>query len=275
MKLRLRTVLSWLGVPILSASIVSTAYAQEPSLTVTQKKNFEQTMSEADAQTKSKLKKQYGDFEALMNASKDWDRKTASLHSQNTVKENALRKQIRKIDEAKLAKLKADAEQTEARYRKLFDCYKAVNSQLNTVRKLKNKTLTSLYQTQADALKVSVRFAKQDIQSKEDAYQTAKKSANAKMKKIRDSLSAIDPLEVQIRAAKNALKAPKDSRWSTWKSFTSSLTKTNRNAKTAANLLTSVNALTRQIVDSQQKIYNLENKIAEIIRKAESQLAGL
>jgi hypothetical protein len=147
--------------------------------------------------------------------------------------------------------------------------------QLKNAQKLNNKTLTALYKTQAETLKIPVQLAKQTIKAKEDAYQNAKRAANDKMKKLRDTLSGIDPIKAQIRSAKSALKPPKDSRWTTWKSFTSTLTKTHRNPKTAANLLTSVNDSTRQIIQLQQKIYNLQSKAAEVLRKTEAQLANV
>lgn len=250
-------------------------YASEPALTVTQKKNWEETLSQADASTKSRLQREYADFESLMQTSRELDQKIRAIQEQNAVKETTLRKQIQKIDEARIARLKAEAEQSKAKYQKLLDQYRTVNQQLETARKLKNKVLTTFYQTQADMLKVPVQLAKQEIKAKDDAYQNAKRSANDKMKRLRDTLSAIDPVKVQIRSAKSALKPPRDSRWTTWKSFTSTLTKTHRNPKTAASLLASVNDSTRQIIQLQHKIYTLESKAAEIMRKTEAQLASI
>jgi len=249
-------------------------FAAEPALTVTQKKNWEQTLAEADTPTRSKLQREFADFESLMQISRDLDRKIRQIQEQNAVKEAILRKEIRKVDEARLARLKAEAEQTKAKYQKLLDQYSIVNKQLESARKLKNKALISLYQSQADMLKLPVQLAKQEIKAKEDAYQNAKRSANDKIGKLRDTLSGIEPIKAQIRSAKSALKPPQDSRWTTWKSFTSTLTKTHRNPKNAASLLASVNDATRQIIRLQHQIYNLENKVAEILRNTEMQMSN-
>ena len=259
---------------VLASSWSHPVFAAEPALTVTQKKNWDQTLAEADTPTRNRLQREFADFESLMQISRDLDRKIREIQKQNAVKEAILRKEIRKVDEARLARLKAEADQTKAKYQKLLNQYSTVNKQLESARKLKNKTLISLYQAQADVLKIPVQLAKQEIKAKEDAYQNAKRSANDKIGKLRDTLSGIDPVKAQIRSAKSALKPPQDSRWTAWKSFTSTLTKTHRNPKTAASLLASVNDATRQIIRLQHQIYTLESKTAEILRKTELQMAN-
>ena len=246
------------------------AYAADPALTAAQKTAFDRTVAGADDAWAAKLTQQYREFETLLNSGKDWERKIADLHYRNEEALTAVRKRVQQIDADKLAKLKQAAEQTKAQHQKLFDLYRTANLQLDAARKLKNKTLTAVLKARADGLKVTVQLAKVEIKAKEESYQIAKKASAAKAKKVRDTLSAVSPLQIQIRAAKSALKAPRDSRQALWRTFTQALTK--RDAKTAAGMLASVNGVTRQMIDSQQKMHALENRIAETIRAAEGQL---
>ncbi|WP_123043080.1 hypothetical protein [Cohnella candidum] len=246
------------------------AWAASPDFTDSQKKEYERTLAAADDTWGPKLKQQHLDYVALKQSALEWEQKVSDLHYRSEEKLTTLRKRIQQIDADKLAKLKADAEQTKSRHQKLFDLYRSANQQLAAARKVKNKTLTALFQAQSDAYKIPVQLARQEIKNKDAAYQQARKATSAKMKKIRDELSAVSPLQVQIRALKSALKAPKDSQSTVWRSFTQSLSK--RDAKLSAGLLGSVNTATRQIVEQHRKMYELEGRIAEVIRKAEGML---
>lgn len=254
-----------------SLSAWNAAAAGVPEFTPAQKAAFDRTTAAAEPARATKLADGLREFEELRKSAADWDRKTSELHYRSEEALIAARKKAGKFDEAKVAKLKLQVDQAKERYKPLFDLYRSVNSQLEIARKVKNKTLTSALRAQADAMKITVQLARQDIRGKDDDYQTAKKAAAAKTKKVRDTLSAIAPLQVQIRAAKSALGAPKESRWTVWKSFVQALNK--KDGKTAADLLASVNSLSRQIVERQIKIHELESRIDGIIRTAEAQLA--
>lgn len=255
---------------MLAASTAAPAYAAAPALTATQKTAYDLTVSGADTAMADKLSQQHRDFETLQTAEREWEQRISDLHYGSEEAAMLLRKKIGQIDAAKLAKLKQTHEQTKAQHQKLFDLYKSVNMQLEAARKLKNKTLTSMLKAQADGLKIPVQLARMDIKNKGDAYSAAKQTASDKMKKIRGTLSGISPLQVQIKAAKSVLSAPKESRRTVWKSFTQSLTK--RDAKSAAGFLASVNVLSRQLIDQMQKIHALEKRVADVIRTAETQL---
>ena len=257
---------------LMLCSLIAAAsvFAADPALTVTQKKSYDKTLAAADSTSAAKLKQQYGEFELLLKTSREWDQKIESLHKSNTDKEAALRKRIGQIDAAKLDKLKQACEQAKSHYQKLNELYRSAKQQLAAAKKSKNKLLISVFQAQVNGLKLTVQLAQQDRQSKEATYRTASQAAQAKMKKIRGVLSGIDPIQVQIRAAKTALKAPKNSRSEVWNSFKKSLTK--QDAATAIRLLSTVNGLSRQLIDRQQHIYELESKIDGLNRTAETQL---
>jgi len=257
---------------LMLCSLIAAApvFAADPALTVTQKKSYDKTLTAADSASAAKLRQQYGEFESLLKSSREWDQKIDQLHKTNTDKEASLRKRIGQIDAAKLDKLKQACEQAKSHYQRLNELYRSAKQQLTVAKKSKNKLLISIFQAQVDGLKLTVQLAKQDRQSKESAYRTASQSAQAKMKKIRGTLSGIDPIQVQIRAAKAALKAPKNSRSEVWTGFKKSLTK--QDAANAVRLLSTVNGLTRQLIDRQQHIYELESKIEALNRTAETQL---
>lgn len=262
-------VLAW-AVTILAAAAIP-VHAAAPSLTVAQQKAFDRTVSAAESKTGDKLKRQHEEYLSLIAQSLEWEGKIKELHGRNAENESRIRGLIRKVDEEKLTRLLAEWEKSKAKYQKLFDLYRTVNAQLDAARKLKNKTLTSVLQAQADGLKIPVQLAREDIKAKKDAYESAKKAAAAKMKKIRGTLDGIESCESRIRAAKSAISGANQSRQSVWSAFTKSLTK--RDAKSASGLLDSVNSLTRQINERHRNIHSLETAIAGIIRSAEAQLA--
>jgi len=263
-----------IGLPTLLALAVflsaTPVYAADPVLTVTQKQAYDKTVAGADSAAAAKLKEQYQVYESLLKSSRDLDQKTSALHKQNSAKEAALRKQIGQIDAAKLDKLKQAYEQAKSQYRKFKTLHQAANQQLSLAKKLKNRLLTSICQAQVDSLKLTMQWARQANLAKETAHATARKSAQEKMKRIRAILGGIDPLQAQIRDAKRTWKAPKDDRADAWKTFKQALAK--RDAKSAANLLATVNSRTKQLIERQQRVYDLENQIAGLNRTAEAQL---
>ncbi|MBW5447526.1 hypothetical protein GE107_15820 [Cohnella sp. CFH 77786] len=265
---------TWLWAPLLlvaaAAAAASPALAASPDFTAYQKTAFDRSVAAADETLGTKLKQQFAEFEALRVSSRDWEQKISDLHYRSADEMAALRKRIPLIDADKIAKLKLTVEQTKKQHQNLFDLYRSANDGLKAARKLKNKTLTALLNAQVESLKLPVLLARQDIKNKDTAYQAAKKAAAAKMKKVRNTLSAVSPVQTRIKAAKSALTAPKDSRWTVWKSFTQSIGK--RDAKSAAGFLASVNALSRQIIERQRDIFELESRVADIIRTAEAQL---
>jgi hypothetical protein len=253
-----------------TGSAVPAGAAAAPELTATQQKAFDKTAAAADSALAARLRKLHAEYTSLKTQSQAWEQKIASAHSRNTADRDDLLKRIRLVDAAKLASLKKDAEDTRNRHQKLFDLYQTVNAQLKTARQLKSKTLVSVLTLQAGGMKIPVQLARQEIKAKEEAYQSARKAADAKMKKLRNALAAADPIWARIRASKSALKAPSDSRRTVWNAYTKSLGK--QDAKSACDFLASVNALTRQILERQQKICELEEKVAAIIRDTENQL---
>jgi len=248
-------------------------YAADPTLTPTQQKAFDRTVAAADSAGAAQLTQQYRDYESLLRTSQEWDRKIEALRSQNAQREANIRKRIPEIDAPRLDQLKRAYESAKTQYQKTRAMYQSINQQYEVAKKMKNSWLADVLKLQANLLKMSTEQARIEMKAREAAHQAAKKAADAKKKNIRDTLSGIQQLQTRVRAAKSALKSPRDSRGTVWKSFTSSLTK--QDTPSATRFLTSVNQLTRQIIDQQQKIYALESQIADTLFTAQRQLNQL
>jgi len=257
-------------IPFVLALPRGTSAAAAIDLTSSVKASFDKTVAAADKTTASKLNSLYGEFAALLKEDKDMEAKIKALHYKNEEAAIALRKQIREIDAAQLAKLASQVQQAKARYKPLFDSYSALNKQISAAKTLKSKTLNSTLRTQADLMKPLVQLAREEIKAKEAAHKKAKDAAAKKIKAARDSLAAIDPLKVQIKAQRSAAGSVRNSRSPVWSNFKSAIGK-KADVQGTQSSLTSLSSLSRQIVTQQQKIYALEVKIADILSRTKTQ----
>jgi hypothetical protein len=253
---------------VLEPALVSAA---APEFTALQKFDFDKTVAGADGQMADKLTGQYRDYLSLTERSRSWEEKTGALHYRNEDQAASVRKRITQIDSAKINSLKLSVEQAKKRYQPLFDMYTAVNAQLAAARKLKSKALSSVLSTQSERLKLPVQLAHADIKGRQIALNAARDSASALMKKVRTTLSGIDPLKTQYKSAKESLSALRDSRSLAWKNLTQAVKK--RDAKTASDRLSSVNSLSLQQLEKLQQMFALETRVADVIAKAEVQMS--
>ncbi|TFE23376.1 hypothetical protein [Cohnella luojiensis] len=258
-----------LFVVILCALLVATPFsgvsaASAIELTAPVKADFDKAVASiTDKEMSAKLGALYGDFGTLLKQDKTDEAKIKALHYRNEEDLILLRKQIRLIDADKLSKLGNQVKATKERYKPLFEAYTLVNKQITIARSLKNKALSALLRAQADALKLSVQFAREDIKAKEALYSSAKSATARTIKTARELLEAIDPLKVQIKAQRSAAKLPRSSLAPLWTNFKYAIKK--REAKGTLDALSTLVMLARQIVDQQQKIYALEVRIGDII----------
>ncbi|QJD86558.1 hypothetical protein [Cohnella herbarum] len=237
-------------------------------LTVPVKISFDKAVTTADAQTATKLNSLYGELGTLLKQDKDTEATIKALRYRNEEAAIALRKQIRLINSDQISKLTAQVQQTKDRYQPLFDAYASVNKQITIAKPLKNKTLNALLRTQADALKLSTQYAREDIRSKEAALSSAKKSTSAKIAAARESLDAMDPVMVQIRAQRSAASLPRSSLSPVWTNFKYAIKKSE--VKGTLDSLSTLVMLARQIVEQQRKIYALEQKNSDIIAQTKA-----
>ncbi|WP_373232912.1 hypothetical protein [Cohnella sp.] len=231
---------------------------------------FDKTVASADSKTATKLNSLYKELGTLLEQDRNTEAKIKALHYRNEEALIALRKQIRVIDADKLGKLEAQVKQTKDRYKPLFALYTSVNKQITIAKSLKNKTLNSLLRAQADGIKLSVQFARQDIKNKENNFKAAKGAAALKIKAARDTLATIDPLKVQIKAQRSAASLPRKSLSPVWTNFKYAIKKSD--ARSTLDSLAMLVILTRQIMNQQLKIEALEIKISGIITRTKAQI---
>jgi hypothetical protein len=251
-------------------SFNATVSAATVELTVPIKSAFDAATAASDSQTAAKLNLLYTDLGTMLGQDRDNEVKIKELHYRNEEQLIALRKQIRNIDADKLSKLEIQVKQTRERYKPLFAMYTSLNKQITAARLMKNKTVNALLRTQADAMKLSIQLARQDINSKETAFINAKVTTARTIKATRDKLATIDPLKVQIKAQRSAVNLPRASLSPVWTNFKYAIKKSE--AKSTLDSLATLTMLSRQIVEQQQKIYALEVMIADILTKTKDQI---
>jgi len=269
MKLRFPPRLILVAALLLSLFFAMPVSAASVELTAALQASVDKTASSAEAQTAAKLRSSYADLGVQLKADQEADAKIKALKYRNDEAVLLVRKQIREIDSAKVSELARKVEEAKKRYQPLFDSYAALNKQLSVAKSLKNKTLRSVLSLQADAMKLTVQLAREEIKVKDTAYKTAKDSASGKIKAARDTLATIEPLKVQIKAQRSSLSQMRTSLSPVWANFKYALKK--NDAGSAHNALASLVATVKQIVAQQNKIYSLEVKIADIIAKVKSQ----
>jgi hypothetical protein len=256
---------------LMLASVLPTGVTAASSLEITTsiQSSLDKTIAANQAQA-SKIHTLYNEFLTLQNQVQDWEIKINTVHTGNEQNSAALSKQIKEIDAANLDKLEAAVAQTRERYKPLFSHYNAVNKQIEAARLLKNKELSSMLRFQAGVIRIPVQLARMDIKNKEEASRAAKDKVSKTVKKIRSTLDDIDPVNVQIKAKKSAIKTTEASITPIWSAFKQSVKK--EEVTGVLSSLTSLVSLIRQINDEQQKVYKLETKIGDIIAAAKTLL---
>ncbi|GAA3402102.1 hypothetical protein ACFFNY_35460 [Paenibacillus hodogayensis] len=246
------------------------AEAASYELPVTHKTAFDKMTEAAGSALKAKLSKQYADFLALQQQDQNRDQEMKTLQQANNDALDDVRRQIKLIDAEPIERLRKQAESTKERYKPLLEMYTAVNQQIAAFKPLKNKELNTMLSLQAASMKVPVQLAKQDIKAKESALQTAKASATAKQKKVRDALEAIEPLKDKIKTEKASASRVKKWLDEDWKTF-KPIVKQGDAAGSAQSLTTLLSRL-GQIVSHKQAVCELEKKIGTVIAKAKTQI---
>ncbi|WP_136604522.1 hypothetical protein [Paenibacillus dokdonensis] len=226
----------------------------------------------SDAALRSKLGSLYSTFTSLQSQLQQADQSISSLHYKNEDAQSSLTKQIKVIDADKIAKLDQAVKQAKDKYKPLISMYTALNQQITTANKLKNKQLTSVLKAQADTMKIAVQIAKADIKNKEQALASAKTKKTASQKNIRAILAGADPLRIKIKAERSTATILNKNVSPMWKGVTQSIKV--GDAKRINNDLNTLVSQLRQIQSQKQKILTLENQISTILQTAKTQLAS-
>jgi hypothetical protein len=216
---------------------------------------LEKLKTSADGATKVKLTLFYDGLLTSQQQNESWDEKISLLHFNNEEALLKLLQEIKEINADTLLILEADLEKAKNRYKPLFNV---------------STPLTTLFGSKVKLVRTAAQLARIDIQTKEIALKKVKDNKTMTIKKIRLTLAEINPIKVQIKSAKSTANMQKNRVTSTGKSFIQAVKKSN--TKLAMESLTTLSALSRQIVDQKQKIHTMEQKINDIIIKAQLQV---
>ncbi len=228
------------------------------------------TADRAGGTVRSKLKKQYDDFKSERKQAMDWDDRISTLRYANEAKASETRKRISEIDKDKIRRLEDQLQAAKSKYQPLFNTYSALNKQIAAAKKLKDKSLSKMLQSQAGGMKLLVALGREDIRNKQAALTAAKKERTSKAAKIRSILSEIDPYKSKIKGDKSAITTPNKLMTTEWKNFKAAV-KANESARTS-DALSRLLTLSGQILTKKKSIYTYEQKIESVIARANAQL---
>ncbi|WEK54755.1 MAG: hypothetical protein P0Y55_01355 [Candidatus Cohnella colombiensis] len=240
-------------------------------LTTAIKTSFDATVSAADGKTSDKLKPLYTELTTLLAQDLDLESQIKTLHYRSEETLISLRKAISNVGKDKQKKLEQQVTDAKAKYKPLFNNYTLLKKQLATAKAVKNKTLTSVLNVQAEAMKLLVTLAKNEIKQLEANLKKAKSENSAVVKGLRVMLAEIDPIKVQIKSQRSAAGLPRKSQPTVWSNFKYAIK--NTEPKSTLDALSTLVTLTQQINTKQKKILELENKINDIIVKTKTELS--
>ncbi|GAB6930064.1 hypothetical protein JCM10914A_40470 [Paenibacillus sp. JCM 10914] len=268
----LRRIMSVFLICILTASLFPGYIVEAAAIEFTDaiQKQLNATAERATGSNQSKLTKQFNDLKSEQQQTMSWDDKISSLRYANEAKTSETRKRINDIDKDKIRRLEDQLQSAKNKYQPLFNTYTALNKQIATTKKLKDKTLAKMLQTQADSMKLMVTLGKQDIKNKQNALTAAKKAKTSKATKVRSILAEIEPIKSRIKADKSAISNPNKLMQTEWKNFKAAI-KAQEPARTADTLSRLV-TLSGQILSKKKSIYQYEVKIEDIIKRANTEL---
>lgn len=229
-----------------------------------------ETAGRAGGSGGTRLLKQYDTFKAERKETMEWDDKIASLHYANEAKASEVRRRISDLDKDKIRNLEEQLNATKRKYQPLFDSYTALNRQVAAAKKLKDKTLSKMLQTQANSMKLLVNIGRQDIKQKQAALTAAKKERTGKAAKVRSLLSGIEPYKSKIKSDKSAISTPNKLLNTEWKNFKAAVKSQDpsRTSDTLARMLT----LSGQILAKKKSVFQHEQRIETIIRQANAHI---
>ncbi|MBT2763056.1 hypothetical protein [Paenibacillus sp. ISL-20] len=228
------------------------------------------TADRAGGTVRTKLINQYDNFKSERKQAMDWDDRISSLRYANEAKASETRKRISEIDKDKIRKLEDQLQAAKTKYQPLFNTYTALNKQIAVAKKLKDKTLSKMLQSQAGGMKILVTLGREDIRNKQAALTAAKKEKTSKAAKVRSILSEIESYKSKIKGDKSAISTPNKLMTTEWKNFKAAV-KANESARTS-DTLSRLLTLSGQILTKKKSIYNHEQKIESIIARANAQL---
>lgn len=233
---------------------------------------LEMTAATADTSTRSRLTGQYSDLSVLIAQYDSREEQIRKLHDNNTQALIAVRSRIKEIDQQAVTLLTQSVSSTKQRYQPLFDQYIALNRRISLLKGLKDKTLNTVLRTQADAMKIVVQLARQEIRDKEAQLKAAKESRSKKVAAAKKTLAGIESPQEMIKSQKSVAASLNKRILADFSDFKSAIRK--QNPLPASQALSSLVTGYRQINAVKQKIIEHEQKIANVIADTSKQIGA-
>lgn len=263
------TVLGILTLALILAS-PNAAWAGSYTMSATAQSALNKAIAAADKSQAERITELHRTLLTNLSQEDQWNTQILTLHTKNEEMLPQLRKQIQQIGASERTRLELQVTQTKEKYKPLFASYTALNQRIQAVKPLKNKELNALLRIQADGMKAAIQLARLDIQTKENALKTFKAKTADTVKKIRGTLTDIEPIKVQIRAEKTIISSLKKQISMASKNLNDATKKFD--AQRTGDALSSLGSIIRDISAHQQKTYTYEQKINDVLMKAKSQI---
>ncbi|WII38523.1 hypothetical protein [Paenibacillus thiaminolyticus] len=265
--------------PIMAALLVALAclltgpaalHAASAELSATAKAAFDKMVAAAGRTQADKLTQLYRELLQLESAEREGHEKTKRLHYDNAEALTAIRQQLKRLHAEKLKRLDSQVQEAKKKYQPLFGAYSALNKQISAAKVWKNKQLNAALRLQHTGMKPLVQTAREDIRRRQAALKSARQARTDAVKRIRQTLSGIDTVKVQIRRAKSAAGTYKSNLSAARRTLTQAARKGDASASLKA--LSSMTASSRQRNERSRQVLQLEQQIGDIIQKARMQL---
>ncbi|ASA25262.1 hypothetical protein [Paenibacillus donghaensis] len=250
-------------------SLPETSAASAVELTPAVQAAFDLTAATAVPTVRARLNEAYAELAALKGQYDDREEQIRKLHYSNQQELIVVRKQIKGIDLAKVSRLETVYATAKQKYQPLFDQYSALNRRIRLVKGLKDKTLNAVLRSQADAMKLLVQLAREDISGKLSQLKAAKDARSKKVTAVRQTLAGMESPQISIKSHKSTVTALNKRVSADWSDFKAAIRK--QNTVLTSQSLSSLVSGYRQIAASKQKIIELEQKVAGVISSAKKQ----
>jgi len=258
---------------VIAAQLSTHAFAASfVQFTPSIKTSFDETVGHTDASTRSRLTNLYAELGILQTQRDNRQERIRVLHYKNEQMLIVIRQQIKEIDAGVVSPLEAQTKSTKERYRPLFEQYSSLTHRISIAKNLKDKNLNAVLKAQGDAMKILVQLARQDIRDKEARLKVAKETRSLKIAAARKTLNSIQSHQTGIKSEKAVITALNKRISADWTSFKSAIRK--QNTSTTSQSLSSLVSIFRQIAGSEQKIEELEQRVAGVIERTRVQISS-
>ncbi|AJS57325.1 hypothetical protein [Paenibacillus sp. IHBB 10380] len=198
---------------------------------------------------------------------------TQHIKDQRTKNNDALKwvnAKIKVIDLKWINSMQIEVDQTLRKHSPLLEQFTALSKQATAAKQNKDKKLADLLDLKRNKILTSVLAARTDIKSKKEALSAARRQRASKVKLVKDVLAPVQKFKKQITEENKTVAAARHIYSASEKRYKTSVKQ--GNAVTAAEDITLMYDQMQIIHTSQQKVYDWEKQISQVIMMAESKI---